>query len=372
VKADQNGVLLRLCYARRKDDDATERPGMRRGVLLACGGFVIAALAVVASLGVWRDRLPLHRDSLPRTQLTVRLDTAPVPQLVMRTLSEDVRSLMRETHFGHASIAPSGDSVAVTIREGTDRQQAIARLRELSHQPAAAGGAETERFTIAEVNDSELRLAPTPTAFTEGLDRAFDQTIDILGRRIGALKLKPTFKREGNDGIVIEIPRQPDTASLKKVIVAPGKLTFRFVETSVRPDEAKLAQTSSEQSDLLKDRNGRPYLVEKQVAMSGENLIDAQPSFDQRTNEPIVSFRFNPVGTRQFARVTAEKVGTPFAVVLDGVVLAAPVVREPIVGGSGQISGDFTLENANNLAILMRSGELPVPLTVTEEHTRID
>ena len=102
--------------------------------------------------------------------------------------------------------------------------------------------------------------------------------------------------------------------------------------------------------------------------MAGENLTDAQPGFDQRTNEPIVSFRFNAAGTKQFAHVTEEKVGTPFAVVLDGVVLAAPVIREPIVGGSGQISGNFTVESANNLAILIRSGALPAPLSMIEEH----
>jgi preprotein translocase subunit SecD len=98
-------------------------------------------------------------------------------------------------------------------------------------------------------------------------------------------------------------------------------------------------------------------------------LVDAQAIFDQRTKEPVVTFRFNAVGTRQFARLTGEKVGAPFAVVLDGVVLSAPVIREPILGGSGQISGNFTVESANDLAILLRSGALPAPLTVVEERT---
>jgi preprotein translocase subunit SecD len=272
---------------------------------------------------------------------------------------------MRETRIGFASIAPTGDSVEVTVREGADREQAVARLRELSRQPAAAGGAETERFTVADANGAVLRLVPTPAAIAEGVNRALDQTIDVLGRRIGSLELKPTFKRESDDRIVIEVPRQPDTTRLKAFIVAPGKLTLRFVDMSVGVEEAKLGRMPS-QSELLQDQNGTSYLVEKRVAMSGENLMDAQPGLDQRTNEPIVSFRFNPVGSRQFARVTAEKVGSPFAVVLDGLVLAAPIIREPILGGSGQISGSFTLESANSLAILLRSGALPAPLTVIE------
>jgi preprotein translocase subunit SecD len=351
-----------------KSDGSTERSGRRLAVTLACGAFVIVALAVPIGLGVFPGRDPLHQTPEPRTQLTVRLDTAAVPQLVVRTLSEDVRSLMRETRIGFASIAPSGDSVEVTIREGADREQAVARLRELSRQPGATGSAETERFTVADANGAVLWLTPTPAAIADGLNRALDQTIDILDRRIGSLELKPTFKREGGDGIVIEVPRQPDTTSLKAFIVAPGKLTFRFVDTSVRAEEAKLGQMPS-QSEVLQDQNGTSYLVEKRVAMSGENLMDAQPGYDQRTNEPIVSFRFNPAGSRQFARVTAEKVGSPFAVVLDGVVLAVPVLREPILGGTGQISGGFTLESANNLAILLRSGALPAPLTVIEERT---
>src|SRR5947209_18777132 len=101
--------------------------------------------------------------------------------------------------------------------------------------------------------------------------------------------------------------------------------------------------------------------------MPGDNLTDAQASVDQRTNEPIVSFRFNPAGARQFARVSGENVGRPMAIVLDGVVLAAPVIREPITGGSGQLSGGFTLASANDLAVTLRSGALPVPVRVVAE-----
>jgi preprotein translocase subunit SecD len=344
------------------------RRGLRLAVLFAGGTLVIAAFVVPLGLGVFSLPTFLHLFPQPRTQLTVRLDTGAVPRLVVRTLSEDVRSLMRETRIGFASTTPSGDGVDVTIREGTDREQAIARLCELSRQPKAAGGAETERFTIADAGGAVLRLAPTAAAIAEGVDRALDQTIDVLGQRIRSLDLKPAFSREGEDRIVIEVPRQLDPTRLKAVIVTPGRLTFRLVDTSVGAEEAKLGQMPT-QSEILPDRNGTLYLVEKRVAMSGESLVDAQPSYDQGTDQPIVSFRFNAAGSRQFARVTAEKVGSPFAVVLDGVVLAAPVIREPILGGSGQISGGFTLESANNLAILLRSGALPAPLTIIEERT---
>ena len=112
-----------------------------------------------------------------------------------------------------------------------------------------------------------------------------------------------------------------------------------------------------------------PYLVEKRILVSGGELTDAQPGFDQRTSEPIVSFRFNTSGARKFAQVTQENVGKPFAIVLDNEVISAPVIREPILGGSGQISGSFTVQSANDLSILLRAGALPAPLTIIEERT---
>jgi preprotein translocase subunit SecD len=116
-----------------------------------------------------------------------------------------------------------------------------------------------------------------------------------------------------------------------------------------------------------KAENSQPYLIEKRVIVSGEDLTDAQPGFDQRTSEPVVNFRFNNKGARDFARVTQESVGRPFAIVLDNEVISAPVIREPILGGSGQISGNFTVESANQLAILLRAGALPAKLTPIEQ-----
>jgi protein-export membrane protein SecD len=308
----------------------------------------------------------LHQEPQQRTQLTIRLDTDAVPQLVVRTLFATVRDGTREPRLGYASIAPSGDSVELTILDGVDKNQALARLRELTRQ-GSTGGAEGS-FTIADTGGAVLRLTPTPAAIAEGVARAVEQTIDVLRERIDGLALKPTFQLQGDGRFVIEVPRQPDAARLKALIVAPGKLAFRFVDTSMSAAQAKLGEMPP-QTEILPDQKGTSYLLEKRIAMSGDNLIDAQPSLDQRSNEPIVTFRFNAVGAREFARMTGEKVGMPMAVVLDGVVLAAPIIREPILGGSGQISGNFTVDGANDLAMLLRSGTLPAPLSIIEEHT---
>jgi preprotein translocase subunit SecD len=134
------------------------------------------------------------------------------------------------------------------------------------------------------------------------------------------------------------------------------------------PDQAEQAHPAD--SEILPGETpGQKYLIEKRVLVSGADLTDAQPGFDQRTNEPVVNFRFNSAGARKFAEVTQANVGKPFAIVLDNKVISAPVIREPILGGSGQISGNFTVQSANDLAILLRAGALPAPLTIIEERT---
>jgi len=207
-----------------------------------------------------------------------------------------------------------------------------------------------------------LRLTPTAAAITEATD---DQAVAVLSRRLDSLKVKATVRRDGNT-VMVDLPRETNTGHLKDTLVAPGKLTIRFIDNSVSIDDARRGHVPPE-SELLSAADGTPYLVEKQVTMSGDSLVDSQPGIDQATKQPIVSFRFNDAGARQFARITAQNVGRPMAIVVDNLVLAAPVIREPITGGSGQISGGFTLERANDLAVMLRSGALPVPLTVAAE-----
>ncbi len=132
-----------------------------------------------------------------------------------------------------------------------------------------------------------------------------------------------------------------------------------MVDTTVPPDQAQAGRVPPDSEVLMSASSPKiPYVVKKQILVSGGDLIDAQPGFDQRTSEPIVSFRFNTSGSRKFAPATQENVGQPFAIVLDNEVISAPVIREPITGGSGQISGNFTVQSANELAILLRAGAL--------------
>jgi preprotein translocase subunit SecD len=168
------------------------------------------------------------------------------------------------------------------------------------------------------------------------------------------------------------VPGLQDPSRLKELLGKTAKLSFRMVDQTIAADQAQQGGRVPPESEILlgtRSEGKTPYLIEKRIMVSGEDLTDAQPGFDQRNGEPIVTFRFNNNGARRFAQVTQENVGRPFAIVLDNEVISAPVIREPILGGSGQISGSFTVQSANDLAILLRAGALPAPLTIIEERT---
>ena len=171
--------------------------------------------------------------------------------------------------------------------------------------------------------------------------------------------------------MLVQVPGISDVERLKKLIGETGKLEFRMVDPGANAQQAVESKQVSIDDELLYSKGTPPvpYVIKKQVLVSGENLVDSQPGFDQRTGEPIVTFRFDAAGAKRFARATQENVGLPFAIVLDGKVVSAPVIREPILGGSGQISGNFTVPEASDLAVTLRSGALPAKLTVIEERT---
>jgi preprotein translocase subunit SecD len=165
------------------------------------------------------------------------------------------------------------------------------------------------------------------------------------------------------------MPGLQDPTRLKELLGKTAKLDFRMVDQSMTVEQAQQTRAPPDSEILPGTKGHEPYLIEKRVVVSGGDLTDAQAGFDQRTNEPIVNFKFNTSGARKFAQATQENVGKPFAIVLDNEVISAPVIREPITGGSGQISGNFTVQSANDLAILLRAGALPAPLTIIEERT---
>ena len=188
-----------------------------------------------------------------------------------------------------------------------------------------------------------------------------DDSLEIVRRRIDEVGTKePTIIRRGNDRILIELPGLDDPNRIKNLLGKTANLTFRLVSET----------EDSFGSELLFYEDGGSQLnISKRVILSGDNLINAQPKLDREINEAVVSFTFDRTGSKKFARATSSNVGKRMAIILDNKIISAPVIREAILGGNGQITGDFTFQSATDLALLLRSGALPAPLNIIEERT---
>ena len=188
-----------------------------------------------------------------------------------------------------------------------------------------------------------------------------NQSLEIVRRRIDEVGTnEPTIIKRGNDRILIELPGLEDPNRVKKLLGKTANLTFRLVTDDEDVFGSELVTYEDSENQLN---------VSKRILVSGDNLINAQPSFDRQNNQAVVNFTFDRSGTKKFARSTTDNVGKRIAIILDGKIISAPVVQEPIVGGNGQISGEFTFQSATDLALLLRSGALPAPLNIIEERT---
>src|SRR5215471_9519404 len=318
----------------------------------------------VQSWPKWAQRhVVLGLDLQGGSHLLLEVDTGAV--------RKEKLEVLREARVGLSS-APvvRGTSVEVVVRE-SDLQNALTKVRELS-QPLSGilGGAGQRSLQISNQGGGRIQITMTEPAILERVRQAVDQAVQIIERRINELGLvEPLVQRQGTDRILVQVPGLGDPRRLIDLVGKTAKLDFRMVDETMTPDQA-LANRPPPESEILYGtaREGRvPYVIEKRILVSGADLTDAQPGFDPRTSEPVVNFRFNSAGARKFGAATVDNVGKRFAAVLDKEVLTAPVIREPILQGSGQISGSFTLESANDLAILMRAGALPAKLTTIEK-----
>ncbi len=318
----------------------------------------------------WAQRhIVLGLDLQGGSHLLLQVDASAVRKERLQSLNDDVLRVLRQARIQFTGRAIVGNGVQVHITRDTDVDNALAKLRELSTPLSGILGASGQRSVDVTANGGLITLTPSDAALTERIRQAVDQSIQIIERRVNELGLvEPTIQREGIDRILVQVPGLQDPSRLKEILGKTAKLDFRMVDQSMTAEQAAESHAPQD-SEVLDGEGGVKYLIEKRVLVSGADLVDAQPGFDQRTSEPIVSFRFNSSGARKFAEATQANVGKPFAIVLDNKVISAPVIREPILGGSGQISGNFTVQSANDLAILLRAGALPAPLTIIEERT---
>ena len=328
--------------------------------------------AKVKTWPLWAQRhLVLGLDLQGGSYLLLEVDSNYVRKEKLDQVRDDTRRVLRENKIGYTGLASRADYVEVRVKD-TDAQTALAKLRELSQPLGGLLGSSGQRsLEVSDAGGGLIRLTVPQAAITERIRQTIEQSIQIVERRVNQLgTVEPLIQRQGTDRILVQVPGLQDPTELKRILGKTAKMDFRMVDTTVPPDQAAQGRVPPDSEILMSAQSPKiPYVIKKQVLVSGGELTDAQPGFDQRSGEPIVSFRFNSSGSRKFAQATSENVGQPFAIVLDNEVISAPVIREPITGGSGQISGSFTVQAANELAILLRAGALPAPLTVIEERT---
>ncbi len=329
------------------------------------------------TVATWPDWLPkrqivLGLDLQGGAYLLYEVDREDYFEKRLRALTADIRrTLLTDPRIGYTGLGARDNAVQLRIRDLDKLDEVRKRLGDLRNPltNSVLGGIGAYEFDLTVNDDGLVRMTLNDDGVEQRIQGVVQQSIEVIDRRLNLLgTVEPSIQRQGSDRIVVEAPGLGDPQRLKSIVGQTAQLTFHLVRSQVVPGQ----ETAPEPGTITypsEDEPGVSYVVDDTPLMTGEDLIDAQTAFDQTTNEPVVNFRLSTSGGRKFAEVTQQNVGRPFAIVLDDKVISAPVIREPIIGGSGQINGNFTVETANNLAILLRAGALPAKLTIVEERT---
>lgn len=360
------GAIPNLFYGR------VERHNDAVAAIAAAGGTATAEQS--AARAEWPDFLPsalmnLGLDLRGGAHLLAEVKVADVYKSRMDSLWPEVRDSLRglRDQVGAVRRAPSPDDVLrVTVSNPDGMTAALEAVRGLGSSVISLTGVGQSTLDVtAEGNDIVVRLSEAERQATD--ERTIQQSLEIIRRRVDeAGTREPTIQRQGKDRILIQVPGIGSASELKALIGQTAKLTFNAVVS--RTTDA--AATAGARNSLLPslDETGVYYIVEDTPVVSGDDLVDAQPSFDQN-GRPAVSFRFDATGARAFGDYTAANIGAPFAIVLDGKVISAPVIQSYIPGGSGIITGSFSVEESTRLAVLLRAGALPAAMNFLEERT---
>ncbi|MEQ9638968.1 MAG: protein translocase subunit SecD [Alphaproteobacteria bacterium] len=312
------------------------------------------------------------------SHLLLEVDVKAVAAERLESVVDQVRDALRSKRIGYRGLGVTGSRVTLNVREPGETDTALETIRDLavpvSTNPLAVASGGGLDLAVERDGDSGIIVTLTDEAIADRRRAAIEQSIEIVRRRIDELGTRePTIQRQGEDRILVQVPGLDDPERLKAILGQTAKMVFRLVDITTSPAEAARGRVPPG-SELLESNERNPdgspvdtYVVRKRVMVSGDTLIDAQPSF--RDGQPVVLFRFDSVGGKKFGDVTKDNVGRPFAIVLDGRVISAPVIRSPILGGSGEISGRFTVQEVQDLSLLLRAGALPAPLVILEERT---
>ena len=316
--------------------------------------------------------LTLGLDLQGGSNVLLEVDRNDLKEKLGTQLTGDIRAALREAKIGYQGINRTDSGVTVRITNAADVDRAKVELRKLE-QPVNTGllgtGTAMNLFDLTQA-DQQFTFIYSDPGLDSKVAGAVSQSIKVVENRINALgTTEPVIQQQGKDRIVVQLPGVQDPERVKSVIGRTAKLTFQLVCES-QPTAQGQNPPPECKAFALKDDKTRNLWVQtsSRATVDGADLNDAKPGFDQQ-NQPVVTFRFNTKGAERFGKLTRDNVGKPFAIILDDEVVSYPRINEPILGGSGQISGNFTTDQTNDLAIVLRSGALPAKLTVVEERT---
>ncbi|MGE0255686.1 MAG: protein translocase subunit SecD [Alphaproteobacteria bacterium] len=296
--------------------------------------------------------------------LLLEVEAAAAVRQHLQSVEAEVRQQLRRRggeRIGYTGLGVTDNAVVFTLLEAADRAEAVERV-----------GAIDSDLRVASVGDRQIRLELTEDARQRRIATVVEQSIEIVRRRVDELgTTEPSIQRQGDDRILVEVPGIDNPEHLKQILSRTAKLTFHLVDEGASLSDAMAGRVPAGSMLLIEPasatRPETPFVVRREVVVAGDQLVDAQPSFQD--GRPVVSFRFDAVGARRFGDVTSQHVHERLAIVLDNKVVSAPTIQSPILGGSGIITGNFTVQEVNDLALVLRAGALPADINILEERT---
>ena len=306
-------------------------------------------------------KINLGLDLQGGSYLLLEIDNTPVIEQKLQNFSITVRNFFKDKNIRIKNLKFLDESISFT----TDQENKDEVLNAFQDKESVLNPYyprfKSHQFNIQEENNYFI-VNYSKQGIVELKTSSQDQALEIVRRRVDEIGTnEPNILKRGNDRILVELPGLDDPMRIKKLLGKTANLTFRFVTNNTK---------DSFGAEKLKFENDQEEaVVSKRIILSGDNLLDAQPRMDSQTNETVVSFTLDRVGAKRFGKATSTGIGKQLAIVLDGKIISAPVIRDTIASGSGQISGGFTFQSATDLALLLRSGALPAPLNIIEERT---
>jgi preprotein translocase subunit SecD len=338
------------------------------GVLLA----IPSLLAGTPYAGAWPKWLPQNKISLGLdlaggSHLLLEADAADMQKQRLQAKEDEVATeLRRDPRIQIGDISTAGGRLSFMVRNPAQVDAAVERLRALSRPLALTGNRD---WDVTVVDSTRVVLTPTQSGTAQAMKDAMTVARDVVRRRIDPGGTKEiTVVTEGSNRVLVEVPGIENPEALKKLIGQTARLEFKLVDLSANPADVQAGRAPPGSQVLPMADGSGAMAVKRRVMVSGDQLTDAKQSYDQ-DGRPDISITFNSAGARRFARATQENVGKPFAIILDDQILSAPNINEPILGGRAQISGSFTVQSANDLAVSLASGKLPVKFNFIEERS---